>query len=667
MSIATLFMIFCTGILSLLIYFFIPLKIKFSYGFASGIFIGAILVSTGSILIYLNDIRNQHNWIGHQYKDSSYLVVRLMERLSEKANSFKALAKIESVYQKDSQNRVKGNIIIYFKKDPAPNQLVYGSMIVFNRSIQPIQNSGNPGAFDYQRYCLFQGITHQVYLQTHDYSILHSKKENALAAFIFQCRSWTIRLIRKFISGEKEQGLAEALLIGYKDDLDKKLVQSYSNTGVVHVIAISGLHLGLIYSILLMLTKPFKKIRGTAWLRFLIITGSLWIFTLIAGAQPSVLRSAVMFTCIAAGEMLSKRGSIYNTLALSAFMLLCYNPFWLWDLGFQLSYAAVLSIILFFKPVYNWFYFKYFLIDVLWKLNAVTISAQLLTLPISIYHFHQLPTLFLFSNMIAVPLSSIILIGEIILCSVSFIEPIAFLLGRVLHLLIWLMNSFIEKFDEISFSTWENLFINTGQAILLSACILLFSAWLMHKKNYLLKTGLALLLFFVCIRTWSFVQAGEQEKIIVYNIPRNTAIDLIKGHAGNFIGDSLLVSDEALNSFHLQPSRVMHRVKNISQVPFQNTAFNFAGKRILVLDSTIFNHSTMFNLSTSSAPPIDLLILSKNPRLYIADLARVFNIRQIVIDGSVPAWKSRLWKKDCDSLRIKCFDVKENGAFAMNL
>src|SRR5207249_5898697 len=171
---------------------------------------------------------------------------------------------------------------------------------------------------------------------------------------------------KKYISGEKEQGLDEALLIGYKDDLDKNLVQAYSNTGVVHIIAISGLHLGLIYWLLLLLTKPLKRRKKFNWLRLLLIISSLWLFSILAGGQPSVLRSALMFTVLAFGEVVLRRTNIFNSLAASAFVLLCINPFWLWDVGFQLSYAALLSILIFFKPVSNWFYFNNKIVSFLW-------------------------------------------------------------------------------------------------------------------------------------------------------------------------------------------------------------------------------------------------------------------------------------------------------------
>jgi competence protein ComEC len=389
---------------SIVIYWFLPLNKKYRFSAINGIIINVLLLFFGAILVWAKDIRHHKEWINHYYKNNSSVIVALEEPLVEKTNSYKALASFKAVYANDSFQAVEGKLIIYFKKEASIKQLHYGSQIVLTRTLQEIKNSGNPGSFDYKRYSLFQGITHQVYLAKTDFKLLPEESKNVFDEMIFNCREWVLSTLRKNIHGEKEQGLAEALLIGYKDDLDKNLVQAYSNTGVVHVIAISGLHLGLIYMLLLLLTKPLKRIRKLIWLRLLIIVGSLWLFSLLAGGQPSVLRSAVMFTCIAVGEVVSRKTSIYNTLALSAFLLLCYNPYWLWDVGFQLSYAAVLSIIMFFRPVYNWFYFPNKIIDFLWKLNAVTIAAQLLTLPISIYHFHQIPTLFLFTNMVAVPL-----------------------------------------------------------------------------------------------------------------------------------------------------------------------------------------------------------------------------------------------------------------------
>jgi competence protein ComEC len=164
---------------------------------------------------------------------------------------------------------------------------------------------------------------------------------------LFNTKTYILKTLRTYIKGEQETSVAEALLIGYRDDLDRDLVQAYSNTGVVHVIAISGLHLGLIYWLLLFLLKPLDKTKQLKWLKPVIAISLLWIFSLLTGAGASVIRAAIMFTAIGFGGLLGKKGNIYNSMAASAFVMLCYNPFLLWDVGFQLSYAAVLSIVLF--------------------------------------------------------------------------------------------------------------------------------------------------------------------------------------------------------------------------------------------------------------------------------------------------------------------------------
>ena len=163
--------------------------------------------------------------------------------------------------------------------------------------------------------------------------------------FRFSLHKKVLHALTTYIPGEKEAGMEEALLVGYKDFLEKDLVQSYSNTGVVHVIAISGMHLGLIYWLQNLLFITFKGRKKLSWVKAVCIISGLWLFALLAGGGPSMLRSAVMFTCIIIGDNLSMKAFIYNSLAAYTFILLCFNPGWLWDISFQLSYIAVLSIL----------------------------------------------------------------------------------------------------------------------------------------------------------------------------------------------------------------------------------------------------------------------------------------------------------------------------------
>lgn len=651
----------CLLVCGIIVYFFLPDKRKFQFSSVNGLFVYLVLFIIGAVLTWTKDIRHNEKWIGHFPHKDSYFMVRLLEPLVEKENSFKALAEVKAIASGKQQQKTEGKIIVYFKKDSLLQSLNYGSQILFNKTLQPIKNSGNPGSFNYQQYCLLHGITYQVYLAKNEFAVLPQKNVSTFQSFLFKTRIAVVRILREFIKGYKERGLAEALLIGYKDDLDKNLVQSYSNTGVVHIIAISGLHLGLIYWLLLFLTRPLRKKKQLAWLRFLTIASCLWIFSLLAGGGPSVLRSAVMFSCIAFGEVLNRKSSVYNTLSLSAFILLLWNPFWLWDVGFHLSYAAVLSIVIFFRPIYNWFYIPNKPMDWLWKLNAVTLAAQILTLPISIYHFHQFPVLFLVANFIAVPISSLILIGEIMLVVFSFITPVAKVIGWLLQQAILFMNFFIEQLNELSFAVWNHLSISISQTVLLLAFIAAISYWLMEKNKKAIWPAFACLAAFIFLRSFSFLQANGQKALIVYNVPKHQAIDIVQGRKYLFIGDEELVQDDFIRNFHLQPSRIMHRTRYSASIPQTINNFQFHGKNILVIDS-------MINFKKHEPRPlVDVAILSKNPKLYLGNLIKSFQIKQVVIDGSVPAWKASLWKKDCDSLDLACHDVTENGAFVMKI
>ncbi|MBC7873879.1 MAG: ComEC family competence protein [Ferruginibacter sp.] len=659
----TLTIILLIAIIALAGFFFIPFFNRYKFAFVNGIITSTLFLCIGAMLAWQQDIRNNKQWLGNFYTEEDAVIVTLDEPPVEKEKSIKANASVKCLLQNGRSISVAGKIILYFRKDTALH-LSYGSQVIFSRPLGEIKNSGNPGGFDYKRYCLFQGITHQVYLKPGEFEVLREKKENVFRKFIYSSREKVLSILRTNIMGDKELGLAEALLIGYKDDLEQSLVQSYTNTGVVHIIAISGLHLGLIYWLLALLLNPLQKSKKIRWLRPVLIISGLWLFSLLAGAQPSILRSALMFTCIVLGESLSKKTSIYNTMAVSAFILLCINPYWLWDAGFQLSYTAVLSIIIFMQPVYNWFYIKNKLLDLLWKLNAVTLAAQLLTIPLSIYHFHQFPNLFILTNFLAVPLSSAILLGEIFLCVISFIPALAIVLGKGVSGLIWLMNTYIERIETIPFSVWGGLQINGWQAVLLLLFIAGLSYWLMERATIGLKLGLLALLGFIALRSYSFIQSNQQRKIIVYNVAQKRAIDIFNGRNFCFAGDSDVVSNEFKRNFHLEPSRTLYRAKNAKEVDdlyFNGNYLCYSGKHILLLDEPVLFPPQSTKLL------IDLLVISKNPKIYIKKMAASLDIKQVVFDGSVPAWKANFWKKDCDSLHIPWHDVTMKGAFVMKL
>jgi competence protein ComEC len=577
------------------------------------------------------------------------LVALLEEPLVEKRKSFKAICSTIS----DNQ---KKKFIVYFEKTQRLKDSVgYGSAICFEQPLQPIRNSGNPGSFKYDEYCLRQGISHQVYLSAGNYKILPLKDERWWRRWIFNCRRSVVDLIQHNIEGKEEQGLAEALLIGYKDDLDRTLVSAYSNTGVVHVIAISGLHLGIIYTILLFLTRPLEK-RKLFWSRFLLVVAGLWIFSFIAGAQASVLRSAIMFTFIAAGTLCNRRSPIINTLALSALVLLCWDPYLMWDVGFQLSYTAVLSLVLFFKPVYNWLFIRNKFLDQIWKLSAVTISAQILTLPLTIYYFHQFPLLILLTNLIAIPLSTIILIGEILLVAFSWWPLVSSALGWIITIIIRWMNQLICFADDLNL-VLSGLVINKPQVLLLYLFTGSLAVYFLQQKKKWSIAGFLFLMIFLLIRTHLFSKAETQTGMVVYNIPKKTAIDIFQDRNAVYIGDTIDQEEISFN-YNIQPCRLLYRISNVRGYPVRNVSFILKDHLLLVATSG-WSHSEESLTSK-------LVVVTSLAELPSAAWLAAFK-GKVVIDASVPKWKTTKWKQCCDKEKISYHHVLEEGAFVLKL
>ena len=627
--------------------------------------ITAILVFTciGGMLAWQQNITNNEKWFGKNYEAGNALLLTINAPLVEKERSWRADANVNGMLAGNGHSKVRGKIIIYFSKDSLPAGIGYGTRLITTRPLQEIRRSSNPGTFDFKRYCLFQGITHQVFLKAGDIKILPGKKTSGLEAFVFTTKENILDILRQNIPGDKEAGLAEALLLGYKNDLDKTLVQSYSNTGVVHVIAVSGLHLGLVYMLLMLFLKPLRSNKRTRWLGALLIIAGLWLFTLLAGAQASVLRSALMFSCIVIGENLARKTSVFNTMAVSAFMLICIDPFIIWDVGFQLSYAAVASIIIFMKPVYNLIYFRNPILDTAWKMNAVTISAQILTIPFTLYHFNQFPSWFLVTNFVAVPLSSIILLGEIFLCAISFIPVIAILTGKCLAWLISIMNSYIGWVETMPYALMNNIQLSTAGAFLLFLVIAGMAWWLMGRSVHGLKLALVSILLFVADDRGYYAIACQQQKIVVYDVPKKTAIDFISGRSYRFIGDGSLITDMAARRFHLEPARTRFRVNPGSPANCQVTSgfVQFAGKRILLP-----RKNARYG-SASVKPQLDFIIITGNQYSRIDELSQAFRFRKLILDSSVPARAAGSWKKDCVAAGINFHDVAAEGAFVMNL
>ncbi len=574
-----------------------------------------------------------------------------------------------STTKRTTASVAEGKIMLYFSGNSSLSSnttetIGAGTQLLLRKKPQPITATGNPGGFNYKKYAASQQLFYQLYVNPGDYLVYGRQPIARTAQLLAQLKAGVLRILNQYIKGEKEAGVAEALLIGYKKNLSKELLQAYSSTGVVHIIAISGLHLGMIYGLLLLVLKPFEKYRYSKWLKPVILLLVIWIFTLLTGASPSILRAAVMFSFLILGQQMERTASIYNSLAASAFCMLCFNPLLLWDIGFQLSYAAVTSIALFAKPITHLLYLKNKLLRHCWELTAVTLSAQILTLPLLLFYFHQFPNLFLFTNFIAIPLSGLILYLEIVLLVVSPVPIIAALTGKLTGFLLQKMNSIIEDTARIPFAVTNDLQIDLLQTVCLYVCIGAMAYWLMQKKPKALFVSLAGLLCLTGIGTYSTMRAARQQKLLVYYFPKTTAIDLIEGNTYLYLGNPAAYKTPLLVNNYLRPSRTVYRAGTAART--MNRAIQFP--LITGRNKTVLIVYPGMALPANSVPPkVDLVIISGNPAIRLSEIARCINSKYYVFDCSNPLWKIERWKKEAENLHLRHHSVPGSGAFEFNL
>ena len=602
---------------------------KYRYRFIQGVLLQILFTCLG-IAIMQNTLqaRTTETALLAARKNGTVYIMRITEPLQRKNKTYKTAAIIESIGSAQQEIKTNIKIIVHVALDSSNTKipvLTAGCYIATTIPPSLVPDTHNPGGFNYKVWLFRNEITHQLYLAKGSWALLPSKKSKRYLQ-ILQQKIRTI--LQQNITGTQEKAVAAALLIGYKQDIDSDLMKAYSNTGVIHVIAISGLHLGLIYGLLIGIFNWMPGSTIKKWIAPPVMLLVLWGFALLTGAGPSIVRAAVMFSFIIAATVVKQNSSILNALAASAFFLLLLHPFYLWDIGFQLSYAAVLSIVLYQKNIFDSLYFKYKWMQACWQLNAVTISAQILTLPLVIYHFHQFPNYFILSNFIVVPLSSIILYGCLLILPFGSLAYIGKVLSACTSWLIASMNWIIQKMNALPYATTSNLHINTAQVVLFFFIIASTTLLIQTKKNKWCFMGLTALLFGCSIHSYHYLQAAGQTTLTVWFVPKTTNITIRYG----FQKETIL--------------------------PLNTRAFTIGHTRFMCIQQMM-----QLKPSTTPASNVDILLVSNLPKSPIALLAKHFRGAFYVFDSSIPLWKMEAWKKEAEDLHLRHHFVSQQGAF----
>lgn len=628
-------------------------------------------------LVFVLSFANTNTFRANQKSDvytptQELFIGDVSESPVQKDKITKAVIRIIAVKDKDTWRRVDKKILAWIRNDHQAEELMYGDRLLFRCILQEIPPQGIPNTFDYRAFLRSKGIFCQAYLRQADRITLGRKGLNPLIRISLRFRDRLLQVFRDNKINGREFAVAGALLLGYTDEIDQGLIRDYAATGAMHILSVSGMHVGIIFLVLDKLLQFMQRRKWGMILKTILVVLFIWSYALITGLSPAVLRAAAMLSLVVIGKAMKRNPEVLNILVASVFFLLCMDPTLLMDVGFQLSYLAVIGIVVLYRPVYDLYVTSKWLPDKIWAIMAVSISAQLATSPVSLFYFHQYPNYFMLTNLFVVPLSSLIIYLGILVLVFGSVPLLSALLAKSLIALVWLLNSSIHFIETLPFSVSRGVYITLEEMILFYALIIFLIIYLFLKRKDFLFASLVLLIALLASLSLSKYKRDSQRKIIVYNIKNTSLIDFTGERESILAGDIFDLHDYSLDQ--MNTSWGASGLKNVFRFlihPLVNNDHPFTGKRFFFKCGNfmqyhekrvgVINHK--LSVGAGQKLRLDLLIISKNPRVTIRELMQHFTFRKIIIDSSNPIWKSKQWLEEAKQLKISCYSVPESGAF----
>ncbi|MFZ1806496.1 MAG: ComEC/Rec2 family competence protein, partial [Cyclobacteriaceae bacterium] len=518
---------------------------------------------TGYIHLSLFVDWNQPDHLSTYEGEVNYYQAEVLGLPEDKINSYKYNVKIVGVTDGESWVSSDTKALIYIKKVEGQPAYFYGDKILVQGRPQLLQPPQNPHEFDFRRFLSFKNIYYQQFIKSDQVQLISKAKTKGLRYYSFIVRQWGTEQLKVQLPNKQEQAIALALTLGVTDGIDNQLQSAYASSGAMHVLAVSGLHVGILYGIVMLLFRPFGNLSWSRWVIAVVSLIVLWSFAFITGLSPSVLRAVTMFSFIAIAKPFGRRTSIYNTLASSAFILLLFDPYLIMSVGFQLSYLAVLGIVTIHRPLYQLWEPRSAVLDWVWNISCVSIAAQLATFALGVLYFHQFPVYFLFSNLFVIPGAISVLVTSILVLVTSGIAPAAAFFGTILQWLIQILNFAVFSFEKFPFSLINDIYITTLQCWLLILAIGFLFFLFTEKKFSLMMVSLICVISFSLMQWYHYTMEVKKDRFVVYNISGHQGIEWISNGRSEFIGDSSLIADAERMRFHVRPNRLFCGVKEV--------------------------------------------------------------------------------------------------------
>ncbi|MEN6588192.1 MAG: ComEC/Rec2 family competence protein [Proteiniphilum sp.] len=528
-------------------------------------------------------------------------------------------------------------IKLYLAQDPAARELKPGDEILFYARLQPFRNFGNPDDFDYVRFMKIKGFTGSAYISEINWQKT-GRQSHAIPVQAQRLRERALHMYRSLISDKETCAFISALTLGYKSDLSDDLQEAFRASGTAHVLAVSGLHVGIIYGVINLLFSFLGKSGRRYILRQWLVILLLWLYVFVAGGSASVVRATIMLTIFCLGNMQHMKGFTYNTLAAAAFFILILHPFSLFDVSFQMSFGAVAAILCFQPKLQALYAPKNRAVKYVWNLFTVSTAAQLGVFPLVLYYFGTFPTWFFITNLLVVPLIGIIIYAAIVLITVGsipvlhtgFTEAVQSVLQWIAETLSGITLRIVYIAESLPFSQLSNSYISLFQLLLLFTFIFLFAQFLFtHRSRPLIIALASLFVFQLTVMHGKIGQSVPQ--LVVFNQTDKSEIALYVNGKRHFL-----------------------------EIP-ENGILPHPGRRILRLSD-----SSMAGYHADKPFQADVLILSQNAFFSMEQLRNLFNPSVIVLDSSIPRRAANRMNAEYQQLGIDVHDVTQKGAFSVN-
>jgi competence protein ComEC len=633
----------------------------YKYRNISGLFIYFTFILLG-FLLYQNSFESiRSGYFGNiKNLENKYYQIRIIEPPQEKPNSIKIYAEVEAVETNDTIKASFGKLLIYLQKDSIAQKLEYGDKLAFNKKINTIEAPKNPEQFNYKAYLQQKDILFQTYLRSGEWNILVSNEKYGIVYNALKLRSYLLHILETNNVKGDELGIAAGMLLGLRDLLSPELRQAYTGAGAMHILCVSGLHVGILFLILNALLSFLNHSHKTKIIKASIIMLFIWFYALLTGLSPSVVRSATMFTFVIIGQNINRHTNILGSLSASAFLLLIINPSLLFDLGFQLSYSAVVAIVILQKPIENLWIPNNIVIYKIWQLITVSIAAQIGTLPISLYYFHQFPNLFLLTNIIVIPAAYIVIILGITVLLTSFIPPISLFLGKVLSNFLGLLNLSISKIEHWQYSVTKDIFLNSTLLILLITLIISMSIWLLLIKKKMIFVNISIIIFILIANN---IKYENSEEVVFYHSTKNTYLAFYSGREAVIICDSAVINNPNIMSFQVGGNELIRGIKSRKFLQI-NKLEEFENSKICIKPPFIRFNNENYAFSpiknTSYSPiKVDYFIIDKlmNLKSEIIDSSS-----SIILAANIPKWKTDKIKNTI-SEKGSYYSIRDNKAW----